>query len=184
MKKIYKFVTIGVLILAGCTFRLQPQVSLQTIDDNKEKIPILLFLQIPEDFADYEYVGSYEGREIRYYFGKATANILPDYMKSMFASVSVTDNYVTRPNCDFLAIPEWGQSNSYVKPFVFGVETNIKVQFMNCDKSKMFSVFGKGEGTAGIYLEPALMNAGNSALNGALQNLRDKIRAKKELFQK
>lgn len=180
-----KILIVAVLILcSGCSFRLQPQVSKDTLDNNKEKIPINLLLQLPNDFGDYEYVGSYEGREIRYYFGKATVGIFPEYMKNMFSSVSIMDNAFKIEKCDYLAIPEWGQTNSYVKPFVFGVETNIKIQFMSCDKSKVFYISGKGEGKAGIYLEPALMSAGNSALNGSLQNLRNNIYEKRMLLIK
>jgi hypothetical protein len=163
---------------------MQPQVSSESLQSNKEKISLSLLLNIPEDFLNYECVASYDGREIRYFFGKSMKDIMPIYMESIFSKVIIADNNSTQGNYDYMAIPDWGQSNSYVRPFVFGIETNIKIQFISKDKNNIFYVVGKGEGQAGVYFESALIQAGNDALNSSLGNLREKIQARKEQFIK
>ena len=170
--------------LAACTFHMLPQVSKENLQSDKEKIQLSLLLKVPDEFMNYEYVASYEGREIRYFFGKSMKDIMPIYMESIFSKVIIADNNSNIANYDYMAIPDWGQSHSYVKPFMFGIETNVKIQFISKDKSYDFYVVGKGEGQAGMYVDSEIMKAGNDAINGSLLNLREKILARQGQFLK
>lgn len=182
MKSLKIMAIIIAIVSSSCTFKLLPQISNTALTENVSKIPVNVLLSLSEEFRDYEYVASYDGREIRYYFGKSVSAIFPEYISSLFISVRLYDS--TKGICtdEFIATPSFVQSNSYVKPFVFGVETKIKVDFTSCDRKKVFSFSGKGVGTAGIYTEGALLDAGNEAINSSLIELRDKIIMKKEDF--
>ena len=166
----------------GCTFYIQPVVSEKVFVNPPERIPANLLLKVPDDFWEFEYVASYEGREIRYFLGRSARENIPVLFKRMFSSASMADEVGENPKYDWTATLRWGQQNSYVRPFVFGLETNLQVEFVSYDSKKSFSTSAKGKGEAHAYTQPSLQSAGDDAMRELMINVQDKILSTKQLF--
>lgn len=184
IKRIVQF-TLLVLVASalGCTFHLQPVVPKETFISPVERIPVSILLMVADDFWEYEYVASYEGREIRYFLGRSARDYLPSLLATMFSSASMIENVGDNLKYDWIATPKWGQQNSYVKPFVFGFETSLQIEFVSRDSKKSFSVSSKGKGEAHAYVQSSLQGAGNDAMKELMINLQEKILSKKESFK-
>lgn len=183
-KHIRKLLVLYLLVLVtGCAFHIKPSVNQEAIYNASSKLPSRILLNMSDEFLQFNYVASYEGREIRYFWGDSLKKEFPEFLQNIFSSVVLSDSQNKQNNFDFLATPYFINTNSYVRPFVFGVETGIKIDFMSKDRAKSFTIIGKGEGKAHIYFEGPLKEAGESALNNALIQLREQIYEKKHLFK-
>jgi len=171
-------------LITGCAFYITPSIKQDVISNSQIKLPMKILLDMPEEFLHFNYVASYESREIRYFWGESLEERFPEFMQNLFSSVILLDTQKNQVDCDFLAIPYFIDAKSYVRPFVFGVEIGIKIDFISKDKSSSFSIIGHGEGKAHSYSEVSLKEAGESALNGALMELRKQIYTKRYLFNK
>lgn len=80
---------------------------------------------------------------------------------------------------DFVIVPTFLNTNSFVTFGTFAVEPNIKVDFVASNGQKRF----KGHGEAHAYFEGSLLEAGSDAINGALQDLRRNIYSRTELVK-
>jgi hypothetical protein len=171
------------LSLGGCAYQLTPSISKVATLTTPERIPYRILLRMPDDFTRFEYVASYESKEIRYRFGESVKQDFPLYLRNIFSSVTVSDLLREQKDYEFIATPQFTSTNSYVRPFVFGIEVGVKIDFISKDKSRIITVMGKGRGEANVYLKSTLLNAGEKALNEAILELRDQIFIKKELFR-
>lgn len=172
-----------IVFVAGCSFQIKPSVNQDALENSSNKLPSKILLGMPDEFIQFYYVASYEGREIRYFWGESLEKSFPIYLQNIFSSVLLYDSLKNQDDYDFFVSPQFINTNSYVRPFVFGVETGIKIDFTSKDKSKSFSIIGRGEGQAGIYFEGPLREAGESAINQALIHLREQIYKKQLLFK-
>lgn len=172
-----------IFFVTGCAFHIKPSVNQDALGNPSNKLPSKILLVMSDEFVQFNYVASYDGREIRYFWGESLKESFPIYLQNIFSSVLLFDSFKNQDDYDFLVSPQFINTNSYVRPFVFGVETGIKIDFTSKDKSKSFSMIGKGEGQANIYFEGPLKEAGESALNQALIHLREQIYNKQLLFK-
>jgi hypothetical protein len=183
---IRKSAQIILLILAasalGCTFHIQPVVSEKVFANPPERIAANVLLKVPDDFWEFEYVASYEGREIRYFLGRSAWENIPALFRAMFSSASMADDVGENPKYDWIATLRWGQQNSYVRPFVFGIETNLQVDFVSYDSKKSFSTSAKGKGEAHAYTQSSLQSAGDDGMRELMINLQERILSKEQLF--
>lgn len=184
-----------VALVVSCSFRMTPTLSHEDMPPSVEPIPADVLLLIPVEFDQFVYVSSYEGREIRYAFGKAIKDQFRALLNTAFESIVIkpissvaaavlmmSQNEARIKDFDYVGVPEFVSTNSWVKPFEYGIEIGIRVEFFSTDKSKVIAVKGHGQGTAGIYFASALQEAGKSGLRTALISLRDDLNAKRSLF--
>lgn len=175
---------VSLLILSGgCTYRLTPRISESTMTTPSARLPYKILLRMADDFTRFEYVASYESREMRYRFGETLKEKFPSYLGNIFSMVVVTETLMEQKEYDFLAIPQFTLTNSFVRPAVFGIEVGVKIDFNSRDKSRIITVVGKGYGRSNFYFGSALSHAGDQAINEALIELKNQILKKQELFR-
>jgi hypothetical protein len=173
----------GLLLFAcsACTYQLSPQINSDTLGHAPGRLALFIILDMPVEFQEYEYVASYDGREIRYQFGHSMEQSFQTYLEGIFKFVIAKEAALDSLQYDFVAIPTFLNTHSFVTLGTFAVEPNIKVDFISGNGQNRFSVIGKGRGEAKRYSEGPLLEAGNQAINSALQDLRRNIYSSAEL---
>jgi hypothetical protein len=74
------------LACSACSYQLSPTISGETLGNASGRLAISIVLDMPLEFKEYEYVASYDGREIRYQFGKSVEQSLKTYLEGIFES--------------------------------------------------------------------------------------------------
>src|SRR5512139_1652314 len=121
---------ISVLMLsAGCSYNLTPRISQSTVATSSARLPYKILLRMADDFTQFKYVAWYESREMRYRFREVLKENFPPYIRNIFSTVVVTETLMEDKDYDFLAIPQFTSTNSYVRPAVFGIEVGVKIDF-------------------------------------------------------
>jgi hypothetical protein len=175
----------GVLLVVccACTYQLSPQINSDTLGHAPGRLALFIVLDMPGEFQAYEYVASYEGREIRYQFGHSVEQAFKTYLEGIFKFVIAKEAAIDSLNYDFVVIPTFLNTHSFVRLGTFALEPSIKVDFISGNGQHRFSVIGKGRGEAHKPFEGPLLEAGNQAINSALQDLRRNIYSSAELIQ-
>lgn len=182
MKKL--LIILILIIHSGCTYYIRPRINDQVLSNDLNKIHTKILINIPDDFKQNYYVASYDAKELRFFWGEAIKEKFPQYLDNVFDSVLIYDPNQRINDFDYFATPSFINLNSYVTFGVFDIETGIKIDFVSKDKTKTFSVLGKGEGKAHLYFENLLTNAGEDALEQTLKNLKKDIYNKENFFNK
>lgn len=170
---------------------MAPELSVESYPRLEGPIDAQALLLLPEEFTSFTYVSSYEGREVTYFFGQAGFEPLIELLRSAFSTLYqrsvgsdleaialVQGSTTSLPSYDFLIVPKFMDTHSFVKPFQYGVETGIQLDFVAKDRS-IITARGRGAGSAGLYISQQLRGAGKEALTAALVALRDDIVSKR-----
>lgn len=190
-----RWALLSVLTFCSCTYRMAPELNIDSYPRVEGgAIDAKALLLLPEDFLSFKYVSSYEGREITYFFGQAGIQPLTELLRSAFSTLDqksigseleafalVRSSGDSLSSYDFLILPKFIDTNSFVKPFQYSVETGIRLDFVAKDHS-ITTARGSGTGSAGLYISQQLRGAGKEALTAALAALRDDIASKREVF--
>ena len=143
--------TILALLISACSFQITPQVLPETLSPSGQRLDVTIMLDMPAESVFYEYVASFDNREIRYYFGKSLNEYFAPFLQSLFRRVALKGTVPPQADYDFIVIPSFVNTNSYTRFITFAVEPTIKIEFLPRNKDNGFSVIGTGHGETHFY---------------------------------
>jgi hypothetical protein len=172
-----------VMSLSACTYNIQPSVV--TIPQSTLGAPHQLnckaLLLIPQEFANREYVSSFEGREVRLLVGPPAMESIDTLLRSRFAQLekrSVSGDgtldfmqlaSMQRSTALIVIRPRFVRLESSVRPFRYNIEIALVLDLAGL--SQPATSQGHGIGTAGLYTEASIQKAADEALSQAIISL-------------
>jgi len=176
---------VSVLMLSGlsaCTYNIQPAVpALTPIAGSGSRLNCKAVLLMPEEFANREYISSFEGREIRLMVGPPAAKAVEALIRSRYEQVDkssasgdgtldlvrLTSNQNT--NAPIVVRPRFPRLESSVRPFRYSIEFGLTLDIAGL--SAPVAPSGVGIGAAGLYVQSEIQKAADDALAQAISSL-------------
>ena len=171
---------LGFASFSACTFNVQPDVpSATAIPDSGSRLDCKATLLMPQEFANREYVSSFEGHEVRLMIGVPAAKAVEALIRSKFTQVSEIPaagdgtlelvRLASNQNQTILIRPRFTRLESSVRPFRYNIEIGLALDLEGL--SEPLAPSGMGVGTAHLYDQSEIQKASNAALAGAMDSL-------------
>ena len=168
--------------LTACTFHIQPAVpDPPPLAKNATLLNCRALLLVPEEFANREYISSFDGREIRLKAGPPAAKSLEMLIRSRVANVERiyaagdgTLEFIRlssdhRFNAPLILRPRFTRLESSVRGFRYNVEFGIALDVVGL--SSLVTPSGTGVGSTSLYVQSEIQRAADTALSQAIASI-------------
>ena len=158
---LYLIAAFSLISLSACTFNIKPAVPrLAPATGTGSLLNCKAILLMPEEFANREYISSFEGREVRLMVGPPAAEAVEALVRSRFSQVDkfsatgdgtlefirlTTDQ---KPKPPVVVRPRFTRLESSVRPFRYNIEFGVALDIAGLSLPATPS--GAGVGTAGL----------------------------------
>ena len=189
MKRIIEtlFILLVAINFSACTYNIKPSaadIPLSAIGATN-KLNCKALLLVPQEFANREYVSSFEAREVRLLVGPPATESIDTLLRLHFVQVEKQSasgdgtldfiRFASKQQSPPLIIirPRFVRLESSVRPFRYNIGFRLGLDFAGF--SQPVTSQGRGIGTAGLYTEASIQKAADEALSQAIISLASEL---------